>query len=57
MNTLDSADSGIEILDEFSFNFYDASMALNFWLKRNILNSNLIPKMLKAAMNFVYLMH
>ena len=57
MNTLDSADSGIEILDEFSFNFYDASMALNFWLKRNILNSNLIPKMLKAIMNFVYFMH
>ena len=57
MNTLDSADDGIKILEDFGFNFYDASMTLKFWLKWIILNSNLIPKMLKATMNFVYFMH
>ena len=33
MNTLDSADNGIKILEDFGFNFYDASMTLKFWLK------------------------
>ena len=37
MNTLDSADSGIEILDEFSFNFYDASiLAKTKYLKQQL---------------------
>ena len=33
MNTLDSADNRIKILEDFSINFYDASMTLKFWLK------------------------